>query len=128
VVSSDADAERCARELPYPVVLKPCSSVEQSNDRVRSTGPPRYARDAGEFLAAWGDLRSRCHSALVQEYVDGAGVGFFALMRNGVAIAEFAHRRLRDVRPTGSGSSLRVSIAAAGPVPAAALALLRAAG
>jgi predicted ATP-grasp superfamily ATP-dependent carboligase len=124
VVSCDADAERCARELPYPVVLKPCSSAEQSNDRVRSTGAPRYARDAGEFVAAWGDLRSRCRTALVQEYVDGVGVGFFALMRHGMAIAEFAHRRLRDVRPAGSGSSLRVSIPPDGLVRDAALAIL----
>ena len=126
VVSCDGDAERCARDIPYPVVLKPCSSAEHSNGRVRSTGAPRYARDAGEFLAAWGDLRSRCRSALVQEYVDGAGVGFFALMRNGVPIAEFAHRRLRDVRPAGSGSSLRVGISPEGPVRDAALAILTA--
>jgi predicted ATP-grasp superfamily ATP-dependent carboligase len=128
VIASDTEAERCAPQLPYPVVLKPRSSVEQLNERVRSTGAPRYARNADEFVTAWADLRSRCRAALVQQFVDGIGVGFFALMRNGIPIAEFAHRRLRDVRPTGSGSSLRVSIAAEGPVRDAALAILRSLG
>jgi predicted ATP-grasp superfamily ATP-dependent carboligase len=128
LIASDSEAERCAPQLPYPVVLKPRSSVEQLNESVRSTGAPRYARDADEFFSAWNDLRSRCRAALVQQYVDGVGVGFFALMRHGVPIAEFAHRRLRDVRPTGSGSSLRVSIAAEGPFRDAALAILRSLG
>jgi predicted ATP-grasp superfamily ATP-dependent carboligase len=40
--------------------------------------------------------------------------------------AEFAHRRIRDVRPTGSGSSMRVSIAPPPQVREAGLAVLRA--
>jgi predicted ATP-grasp superfamily ATP-dependent carboligase len=52
----------------------------------------------------------------VQEFVEGGGAGYFALMRHGTPCAEFAHRRLRDVRPTGSGSALRVSVAAEGRV------------
>jgi predicted ATP-grasp superfamily ATP-dependent carboligase len=46
----------------------------------------------------------------VQEFIEGQGSGYFALMNHGNFRAEFAHLRLREVRPTGSGSSLRVSI------------------
>jgi len=127
-IASDADARHCAHDLRYPVVLKPRSSVEQTTGAVRTTGAPAYARNTSEFLEAWSDLSVRCSSALVQEFVNGAGIGFFALMRHGEPVAEFAHRRLRDVRPTGSGSSLRVSVLPDCRSREAALAILRALG
>jgi predicted ATP-grasp superfamily ATP-dependent carboligase len=128
VVASDADLRACATTLRYPVVMKPRSSQEVVGAAVRTTGGPLYARDAGELRAAWADLSRRCASALVQEYVEGTGVGYFALMRHGELRAEFAHRRIRDVRPTGSGSSLRASIAPPPHVRHAALAILSALG
>ncbi|HEY2905366.1 MAG TPA: ATP-grasp domain-containing protein [Vicinamibacterales bacterium] len=127
-VAGEADLRACETSLRYPVVLKPRSSQEVVGAAVRTTGGPLYARDSGELRAAWADLSRRCASALVQEYVEGSGVGYFALMRRGVMRAEFAHRRLRDVRPTGSGSSLRVSIAPPPRVRDAALAILAALG
>src|SRR5262249_920702 len=126
VVSSDASPYDTASELRYPVVIKPRSSQEYVGGALRTTGAPRYARDSKELVVAWDELSRRCGSALVQEFVDGAGVGYFALMREGELRAEFAHRRIRDVRPTGSGSSLRVSIAPPPRVREAALAILTA--
>jgi predicted ATP-grasp superfamily ATP-dependent carboligase len=46
---------------------------------------------------------------LFQEFVEGEGTGYFALLHHGELRAEFAHRRIRDVYPTGSGSAVRVS-------------------
>src|SRR5262252_2509951 len=126
VVSSDVGAYDAASTLRYPVVIKPRSSHEYVGGAMRTTGAPMYARDSNELVDAWVDLSRRCGAALVQEFVDGAGVGYFALMREGELRAEFAHRRIRDVRPTGSGSSLRVSIAPPPRVREAALAILRA--
>ena len=63
---------------------------------------------------------------LVQEFVDGDGVGYFALMRRGELLAEFAHRRIRDVHPTGSGSAVRVSVAPEPEVRRASLSILQA--
>jgi predicted ATP-grasp superfamily ATP-dependent carboligase len=123
-VASQADAERLAPHLPYPVVVKPRSSQELVAGAVRTTGGPVYARDVGEFRAAWAALARRCSCALVQEFVEGTGTGFFALMRDGEPRVEFAHRRLRDVRPTGSGSAVRESIAPPPRVREAALAIL----
>ncbi|MGH7547197.1 MAG: glycosyltransferase [Gemmatimonadales bacterium] len=48
---------------------------------------------------------------LLQGFVGGRGKGVFALCDHGVPLVWFAHERLRDVRPSGSGSSLRRSIA-----------------
>jgi predicted ATP-grasp superfamily ATP-dependent carboligase len=125
-VSSDAEAVECSKALRYPVVLKPRSSVEQVGAGVRPNGRPVYARNADEFMRRWLDLRSRCRAALVQEFVEGVGMGYFALMQHGELRAEFAHRRIRDVRPTGSGSSLRVSVVPDRRLRAGALAILRA--
>jgi predicted ATP-grasp superfamily ATP-dependent carboligase len=109
------DARQLALKTRYPVVLKPRSSEEVGfSGRTRSTGAPLYARNPHEFMVAYRTLARRCRAILVQEYVEGAGVGYFALMRHGELRAEFAHRRLRDVRPPGSGSSLRVSVGASG--------------
>ncbi len=47
---------------------------------------------------------------LVQGIVAGRGKGVFALCDRGAPVAWFGHERLRDVRPSGSGSSLRRSI------------------
>ena len=127
LVESDAQARDLAGAISYPVVLKPRSSEEVSSDnKVIATGAPVYARDAGEFAARYAEISRRCSAVLVQEFVAGAGAGYFALMRDGELRAEFAHQRLRDVRPTGSGSALRVSARPDSRVREAALAILRA--
>ena len=129
MISSLAEARDHSTALRYPVVLKPRSSQEcGANGAVRTTGGPMYARAPDELLCAWRAISQRCASALAQEYVEGAGVGYFALMRHGQLRAEFAHRRLRDVRPTGSGSALRISTAVDPHVRAHALAILEALG
>ncbi len=121
------EARQLSATARYPVVLKPRASEEVSRDgQVSATGAPIYARDANEFMAAYEDLSRRCSGVLVQDYVEGAGVGYFALMREGELRAEFAHRRLRDVRPTGSGSALRESAHPDARVREAALAILAA--
>jgi predicted ATP-grasp superfamily ATP-dependent carboligase len=111
VISSAVEARTQAALLSYPVVLKPRSSEEQEGSGAsQSTGRPLYARDAGEFQRAYDELSKRAITVLVQEFIPGGGTGYFALMRNGELRLEFAHRRIRDVHPTGSGSAVRASI------------------
>ena len=110
-LAADAhEAGGLASEVPYPVVLKPAMSHEPVEGTVRATGAPVYARNAAEFAGAWRDLAARARTIVVQEFVSGHGAGYFALVRHGQPIVEFAHRRIRDVRPTGSGSSVRESV------------------
>jgi predicted ATP-grasp superfamily ATP-dependent carboligase len=125
-ISNRVEAERFAASNSWPVVLKAQASEEVSKDgRVLSTGAPRYARNAVEFLKVYEEMSSRCSSFLAQEFVDGIGTGYFALMHHGELRAEFAHRRIRDVRPTGSGSAVRVSVEPDLQVRTAALNVLR---
>lgn len=119
-------ARALSESSSYPMVLKARTSEEISADgKVQATGAPLYARDAREFLAGYDEIRGRCSAVLAQEFIEGAGAGYFALMRDGELRAEFAHRRIRDVRPTGSGSAVRESVGAEPRLREAALAILR---
>ena len=127
LISTAAEAQQFASTGYYPIVLKPRSSEEVSVDgRVLSTGAPQYARNAAEFLAGYEEMNLRCSSILAQEFIAGSGAGYFALMHQGELRAEFAHRRLRDVRPTGSGSALRESVTPEARIREASLKILQA--
>ncbi|MGA9767717.1 MAG: ATP-grasp domain-containing protein [Blastocatellia bacterium] len=126
-ISDRTEARNVAESIQYPAVLKPRSSEEVSKaSKVTATGAPAYARNPQEFMSAYDELSGRCSNVLAQEFVEGTGAGYFALMREGQLRAEFAHARLRDVRPTGSGSALRVSVQPDARMREAALAILKA--
>jgi predicted ATP-grasp superfamily ATP-dependent carboligase len=109
-VKNSAEACEIAESINYPVVIKARSSEQVSaTGKVLACGAPLYARNGEELLAAIEQMGLRSSAALVQEYVEGEGAGYFALMREGELRLEFAHRRIRDVRPTGSGSAVRES-------------------
>lgn len=108
---SREQARDLARSLRHPVVLKPRASEELSAaGKVRTGGRPRYASNAAQFAAAYDEISARSSAVLVQQFVPGEGTGYFALMHHGELRAEFAHQRIRDVHPTGSGSAMRISI------------------
>ena len=118
--------ELLAATLRFPVVLKPRSSFEDNGKgNVQETGRSLYARNREEFMSCWRELRNKSSSVLVQEYIPGRGVGYFALMCHGAPRAEFAHQRIRDVHPTGSGSSLRASVRAQPALRSGSLRILR---
>ena len=109
-VTNSAEGREIADSINYPAVIKARSSEQVSaSGKVVATGAPLYARNAKELLAAIEQVSLRSSAALVQDYVEGEGAGYFALMREGELRLEFAHRRIRDVRPTGSGSAVRAS-------------------
>ncbi len=127
IVCSAEEAHNAAREMAFPVVLKPRSSVETRSDgAMQVTGRPRYAKNAEELQALYQEMSGTCSRVLVQEFVDGEGTGYFALMHHGELRAEFAHRRIRDVHPTGSGSAVRISVEPDPQVRNPSLAILRA--
>ncbi len=127
VLTSTEEAQSAANSLDYPVVLKPRASEELGDKgNVRTGGRPRYASTPDEFLVAYADVSQRSSGVLVQQYVEGEGAGYFALMHHGELRAEFAHRRIRDVHPTGSGSAVRVSVQPDPEIRRAGLAMLQA--
>ncbi|HEY3973285.1 MAG TPA: ATP-grasp domain-containing protein [Candidatus Sulfotelmatobacter sp.] len=127
LVENADEAREAAHAIKFPVVLKPRSSVEtQSSGALQTTGRPRYAKTPEDLQILYREMSRTCSRILVQEFVDGEGAGYFALMHHGELRAEFAHRRIRDVYPTGSGSALRVSVEPDPQVRSASLAMLQA--
>jgi predicted ATP-grasp superfamily ATP-dependent carboligase len=125
--SSIEEVRELSRHFQFPAVLKPKTSQEESRQgNMRATGRPRYARNADELMTAFSEMQTHCSAVLIQEFVEGTGTGYFALMNHGELRAEFAHRRIRDVHPTGSGSALRESILPTPQIREASLAMLRA--
>jgi predicted ATP-grasp superfamily ATP-dependent carboligase len=111
LVTSSEQLLDAVNTLRFPLVLKPFASEELSPDgKIRTGGRPRYATSMAQCEEAFRDIRTRSSSVLVQEFVEGEGAGYFALMHHGELRAEFAHRRIRDVHPTGSGSAVRESV------------------
>jgi predicted ATP-grasp superfamily ATP-dependent carboligase len=126
LITDSQQAHTASASVKYPVVLKPRSSEEIDAGKIRTGGRPRYARDAREFDNAYEDLKNRASAILVQEFVPGEGTGYFALMHHGELRAEFAHRRIRDVYPTGSGSAVRISVEPDPEIRKSSLAILSA--
>lgn len=126
LITTQAEAAEFARTTTYPIVLKARSSEEMSvQGGLLPTGAPQYAGNADEFANVYNHLSQRCSAILAQEFIEGSGIGYFALTHEGEPRAEFAHRRIRDLRPTGSGSVVRESVELDPRVRAAGLGILR---
>lgn len=96
--------------IRYPAVVKPVRS------RIRTpTGwlpaSVHYARSKSELLTLYAENKYlSSHPSLIQQRIVGPGCGVFLLLDHGVAVAEFAHRRVREKPPSGGASVLCESV------------------
>ena len=111
IPQSLSDGRTAAEQMGFPVVVKSRFSHYWTGDEFISSGGTHYARNRVEIDAALQACRQGPFWPVIQEFVSGRGKGLFALYDHGTPLAWFAHERLRDVRPSGSGSSLRRAIA-----------------
>jgi predicted ATP-grasp superfamily ATP-dependent carboligase len=110
LVATASDALRHARDLGWPVVLKPqASRVVREDGRAVDFFGVSYAADESALMAEMRSFEGRC-SVLLQEYCNGEGCGIGALMSRGKPLLAFQHRRLREVPFTGGPSSFRESV------------------
>ncbi len=109
--TSLAECRVAAEALGYPVVVKARWSNALQNGAFLQDPGAAYAATPETLEAAVLARRQGPDWPLLQRFVPGQGKGIFALCDHGRIVASFAHERLRDVRPSGSGSSLRRSIA-----------------
>lgn len=106
-----AAARLAAEAVGFPCVVKPrFSNAWDGSGFLPDLGTAYVARQE-DLDAAVQVRRQGAHWPLIQGFVPGQGKGVFALCDRGQVTAWFAHERLRDVRPSGSGSSLRRSVA-----------------
>lgn len=101
-----------ASDLGYPLVVKPAQSRYRSENGWIKTAV-RYAQDEYELARLLEEDIFRRYPFIVQERIDGPGLGVFLLVENGRVLARFAHRRIRERPPSGGVSVLCESI----PVP-----------
>lgn len=88
-------------ELTFPVVAKPRKKSSAEIFKVRYF---HSERDLGDALKS-GVL----NDAILQEYCPGQGVGVEVLFHQGVCIASFQHRRLKEVPHTGGAAAMAVA-------------------
>ena len=96
---------------PFPVVLKPARSVIEDGKGRQKLGVG-HAANAEELTTYAEALAPQAYPVLVQQRVQGPGVGVFLLIWNGELRAVFSHIRLREKPPSGGVSVYRESIAA----------------
>ena len=127
VLLTDVDqAQPAARSLGFPLVVKPRFSNYWTGHRFVATNGVDYARSEPELIAQIRDRSSAVPLPILQEFVPGRGHGVFLMLgSDGQVLGEFAHERLRDLRPTGSGSVLRRSVPLDPHLRGIALTLLR---
>ena len=92
----------------YPIVIK---WLYEAGDNIVD-----YAYDSNELVRKYEDI---CHNygfrkesglPMLQEYITGVGVGYFALFYNGSCISDYQHMRLREAPPTGGASVAAITI------------------
>jgi predicted ATP-grasp superfamily ATP-dependent carboligase len=108
--SSGHEARAAAEAIGYPCVIKPRFSHAWTGEGFLPDCGCAYAAGPDDLGRALESRRQGELWPLVQAYVPGRGAGVFALCDRGRVLAWFAHERLRDVRPSGSGSSVRRSV------------------
>ena len=91
--------------LPFPIVVKPARSRVRTDAGWVSTGVA-YASDAASLRAVLERLPPAVYPVLLQERIEGPGVGVFAAIDHGKTVGLFAHRRLREKPPSGGVSVL----------------------
>lgn len=110
-------------ELRFPVVVKPSRSVPLG-DANRHKLAAAHAESRESLAAMLRRAPADAFPLLVQQRIVGPGIGVFLLVWDGVVIASFAHRRLREKPPSGGVSVLSESVLAPRELEAAALRLL----
>jgi len=108
--TSLAECRLAAASLGFPCVIKPRWSNAWDGAAFLPDLGTTYANNGEDLERAVLARRQGDYWPLIQGFVPGTGKGVFALCDRGRAGAWFAHVSLRDVRPTGSGSSLRRSV------------------
>jgi len=126
VLNDVREAIFAAKDVGYPLVVKPRFSNYWTGSSFIKTSGVSYANTDQQLLSALENQPKELPPPILQKFIPGRGLGIFLLLdKEGRLCAEFAHERLRDLRPTGSGSVLRRSIPVDPHLRKMSLALLR---
>lgn len=105
------DLAAIQNQLQFPVVVKPYKSKVEIEGRWNNVSV-QYANNFSELKNSFCSISSKT-KVIIQEKIEGPGVGLFVLFNNGQPVQFFAHERLRELPPSGGVSVYSQSI----PVP-----------
>lgn len=108
--TSREECRAAGEAVGYPCVVKPRFSNAWNGSAFTPDLGTAYVTRPEDLEAAVLARVQGSQWPLIQRYVPGQGKGVFALCDHGRVVAWSAHERLRDVRPSGSGSSVRRSV------------------
>ena len=97
------------RKFGFPLVVKPSFSKIRTKKGWMNAGV-HYANDEKGLRKILSYDVFQSFPYLIQEKIEGPGVGIFLLMKNGEVITKFSHRRIREKPPSGGVSVLCESI------------------
>jgi predicted ATP-grasp superfamily ATP-dependent carboligase len=100
--------------LDLPVILKAGSSELLDGRKIRRGGDTVYIFSRDDLARELDRKLQRTPTVLVQQFIDGHGVGVSGVFAGGRPVALFGHRRLHESTPTGGPSAVAVSIAVDG--------------
>lgn len=120
------ECRHAASVIGYPCIVKPRFTAAWNGAGLLPDRGLSYVGRAADLDRAVLSRRQGGYWPLIQQIVPGRGKGVFTVCDHGEPVAWFAHERLRDIRPSGSGSSLRRSVAVDPRLRARAERLLRA--
>lgn len=103
------DLARVREHLTFPLFAKPHRSLVRRGSGAVKLEVTRVA-DQAALERRVRALPEEAFPLLLQRPIEGPGEGIFLLRWNGVILAAFAHRRLREKPPSGGVSVLRESI------------------
>lgn len=104
------ECHEAAEQTGFPCVIKPRQSNAWNGDAFWPDRGCAYANSHAELEEMVESRRQGENWPMIQSFVTGQGKGAFALCDQGRVVAWFAHERLRDTNPTGSGSCLRRAV------------------
>ena len=110
-VADKGQSDRTDWDGVFPVVIKPSRSRVRDGDGWLYTGVD-YAHTQDELDEKLSALPDTAYPILLQERVNGPGIGLFYCFDKGRRVATFAHRRIHEKPPSGGVSVLRESVAA----------------
>ena len=110
IVETPSDVVLRKNQLQYPLVLKPRASIVSVGNTVYKTGV-RIVDTYDEIVKSIENNIAFKHPFMIQEKIDGEGLGVFVLCDHGKPLVVFAHRRIREKPPWGGVSVLCESTA-----------------
>lgn len=125
IQSGQASLPLDASRLQLPIVVKSETSELLASTKTVTSRKTAYPSSRSEMERECERRLSEGHAILVQEFVDGYGLGISGLFSGGEPVALLAHRRLRESDPLGGPSALAETVELKPELIANATAIMR---